>query len=249
MNKYLKTLFVISSVSALCSCQSMKLKEGENKIRLGEYKVLINSPIDYLMISLSDEDFEHYKEYLKNDSVCNEKAYFGLNYSGAAHDEFENNDVFDLTKWYFAIGVSPEDGTMLEGTKTYFEDYESLKKRVAWCDFYVSIDPKYKDVDIAISLSDILYPECNAASAIVAGEDGYQELNSLGDGLTDGVLIKSLKNGEIKKITVLLYVDGNDPFVTSNNLDYLKEHSGKISFTLSVTENDSYNTSDEINSL
>lgn len=249
MNKCLKALFTVSSISMLCACQSMKLKEGENKIRLGQYKVILYSPVSYLMISLSDQDFARYKEYQKNDQLCNKNSVFTTASGPVAHDEFENGNPLDYTKWYWGSGTSEVDGTMLEGTKKYAETEEELNMRITCVDFYLSIEGEDLNKNVSISLSDITYPECNAASAIVIGDDGYQEMNSLGEGLTDGVLIKSLVPQEPRKITVVLYVDGNDPFVTNEHIDYINKHCGKISFTLSVTENDSYNTSDEINSL
>lgn len=186
----------------------------------GEHTLKVVSNCNGLSLSLDEKNLKKGLENINSDLLILPNFY------PSAHDEFESKDeVYDPSKWYIAYSNSPSISTMNEETKRYFKSIEELtepdkKVYLLRYDFILSVSEELGNVELKID--EVNLPKSNILSIIFMGPDGFQEMESDGDYVTEGILAKNLNSSESINFSLIIYMNGNDENCTTNKItDYL----------------------------
>ena len=228
-----KTLaLILLPFFALAGCDSVKVDEEGQKLDkfLSNYSIKISSNSDKLYFS-ADIDTSTFLSSSESKLFKPECFINSAHYDFASHQDIEKPE-----SWYFQN--SNEPGAM-KHTLTSFElvngdrTYYYLQK----IDFQMKIEEEELH-EYDVSLDSIIFPEVNVFSLVFAGNRGYQERLSDGEQIGGDEIISHVSSNVVSKISFYVYLNGNDPLVTNENLEYLNNNlKGTFEINIKVTQN------------
>ena len=233
MKNYLKAM-VLFSVFFLAGCNSIKVDESGQSIDnfLSNYSLKVSSNSDSLYFS-TDISTE---EYLNRGEAGIIKAGYFIN---SAHRDFVSyQDVLNPEFWYYQI-ENTEDAEKLPidafdsqiNDKTYYFAQEIT--------FGMMVQSDNDEEEYDVNIESITFPEVNVFSVIFLGNEGYQERLSNGDEVAGNNLFSHVKSNEQSTISFIMYLNGNDPLVTNENIEYINNNmKGVFDIKIGVTKTD-----------
>ncbi len=86
--------------------------------------------------------------------------------------------------------------------------------------------------DMIVSIDEVKLPEYNIASIIFIGPNGFQEMESDGDYVSEGILTDIIKPGTSVQLSFILYVNGNDANCATEKFSKYSNASGEFKIKL-----------------
>ena len=226
-----KLLTLLIPFFALIGCEKVKVDEKGQQLNnfLSEYSIRVSSNSDNLYFSLTDEI-----------NVSNKKGEAKLYKPGlfknSAHYEFNSyEDVGKTEFWYW------QDSNEENAPKLPINSFKDSNGSVEFyylqkIEFNVKIEEE-ADFEYDFSIESIEFPKVNVYSLIFTGNTGYQERLSDGDKIGGDEIISHIRSNEISKVTFYMYLNGNDPLVTNENLKYIEDNAkGLFDIKIKVTQ-------------
>ena len=91
--------------------------------------------------------------------------------------------------------------------------------------------------DVSINIDELSLPKDNIVSIILEGPDGFQEMISDGEVVSDGILVSSINSSSSATISLYLYFNGNDENCTTIKILSFQRSTGEFNIKLNVKEN------------
>lgn len=213
-----KLLLLALPFFALTGCESVKVDEnGQTLDRFfSKYSIKVSSNSDKLYFS-SDISAQ---EYLSSGEAGILKPGVFFN---SAHFEFASfEDVSKPSSWYYQT-----DNT--EGAeKIIITDFHNT---IGDIDMYyvqqINFGMKIEEegaFEYDVSLESINFPEVNVFSLVFVGNKGYQERLSNGSKISGDEILSHIKSNEASVLSFFIYLNGNDPLVTNENIKYIEDN-------------------------
>ncbi len=231
MNK--RWLLLIPIIS-LVGCGTFKVDESGQEIDnfLSSYSLKVSSNSDKLFFStdISEED------YLNRGEAGIIKPGYLIN---VAHHEFTSyQDVNNPEFWYYKMS-NDEDAEELpiESFSKTINQGESTLFYLQQIDFGMKIEEEGASKEYGISIESITFPEVNVFSLIFLGNKGYQERLSDGAEIAGDYILSRVRSNEETTLSFFIYLNGNDPLVTNENIEYINNNmNGTFDIRIKVEE-------------
>ena len=218
MNK--RWLLLIPIIS-LVGCGTFKVDESGQEIDnfLSSYSLKVSSNSDKLFFStaISEED------YLNRGEAGIIKPGYLIN---VAHHEFTSyQDVNNPEFWYYKMS-NDEDAEELpiESFSKTINQGESTFFYLQQIDFGMKIEEEDDSKEYGVSIESITFPEVNVFSLIFLGNKGYQERLSDGEEVSGDRVLSRVTGNEETTLSFFIYLNGNDPLVTNENIEYVNNN-------------------------
>ena len=225
-----KLLALLIPFFALVGCDKVKIDDKGQQIDkfFCDYSIKVSSNTDKLYFCADEGD-----SFAKIGAA---KLYKPGLFTNSAHFDFGSyEDIGKPEFWYYQI-ENGENAQKFVLDSFVHEDptitYYFLQK----IEFNVKIEEE-EEHEYDISVESITFPQVNVYSLIFAGNCGYQERLSDGDQIGGDQLISHLKSNELSKVTFYMYLNGNDPLVTNENIQYIEDNAkGLFDIRLNVVQ-------------
>lgn len=216
-NIYKALLFV--QIISLASCGSIKVDESGQEIDnfLSKYSLKVSSDSNNLYFSTNIST----EEYMNRGEAGIVKAGYFIN---SAHYDFNSyQDVLNPEFWYWQ-NSNEENAEKFPIEDFAYQTEQDTRYYVQQITFGMKIESESDNDEFDISIDSIVFPKVNVFSLIFLGNVGYQERLSNGDEVSGDNLISHIKGNEENEITFLMYLNGNDPLVTNENIEYVNNN-------------------------
>ena len=212
-----KLLALLLPFFALVGCEKIKVDDSGKQFNnfFCEYSIKVSSNSDKLYFC-ADED---QKTFAK---IGEAKLYKPGLFANSAHYEFNSfEDIYKTEFWYY------QDSNEENAPKIPITNFKQNSGAVEYyflqkIEFNVKIEEE-ETHEYDVSIDSITFPEVNVYSLIFAGNKGYQERLSDGDKIAGDEIISHLSSNETSKVTFYMYLNGNDPLVTNENIKYIED--------------------------
>lgn len=130
----------------------------------------------------------------------------------------------DSKFWYYGYSDTTTSAAMNVGTKTVVKDAK-FHDYVAEITYQVKINnDSGTDASYDLFVKSISIPENKGITAIVAGQNRFQEFNAaVADNEATAVSLSDTVTKTAQTLTVYLYFDGNNEYVRTNNIEQLSD--------------------------
>lgn len=231
MNK--RWLLLIPIIS-LVGCGTFKVDESGQEIDnfLSSYSLKVSSNSDKLFFStdISEED------YLNRGEAGIIKPGHLIN---VAHHEFTSyQDVNNPEFWYYKMSNNEDAEELpIESFSKTINQGESTLFYLQQIDFGMKIEEEGTSKEYDISIESINFPEVNVFSLIFLGNQGYQERLSDGEEIAGDYILSRVRSNEETTLSFFIYLNGNDPLVTNENIEYVNNNmNGTFDIRIKVEE-------------
>lgn len=216
---------------ALASCDKVKVDDQGQTLKkfLSNYSIRISSNSDNLYFSLGSEKSTFSK---KGEATLYKPGLF----TNSAHYEFGSfNDISKTEFWYYQ-NSNEENAPKLPITSFKANNGSVEFYYLQMIEFNVKIEEE-ETHEYDVSIESIEFPEVNVYSLIFAGNVGYQERLSDGKEIGGDEIISHLTSNVTSKATFYMYLNGNDPLVTTENIKYIEDNAkGLFDIHIKVTQ-------------
>lgn len=228
-----KTILLSLPFLVLAGCESVKVDEkGQALDRFfSNYSIKVSSNSDKLFFSADIDK----NEYLNSGKFGILKPGYFVN---VAHYDFSSiEDIEKLESWYYKQ-VNSEDAKKIPIESFHYTSGEVELYFIQQITFKMKIEEEVEiDHEYNVSLESISFPEVNVFSLLFVGNAGYQERLSDGNQIGGNEILSHVKSNEISELKFFIYLNGNDPLVTNENIEYIENNqTGLFDIRIKVSE-------------